>query len=484
VREAEEELWSERGAEARDYLARRGLQDDTIRAACLGCLPQEKRFEGIFLDRPVFVPSGIIIPWFDGPTIVMINVRRAEGAPKYMAVRGSRRGGLFPGPGGIVNGRPVIIVEGEFDALLLGQELRSTAAVVTLGGASTKASPRIKNALLGAHPWIIACDADPAGEGTADSWLAQSDRCIRVVPRTGVGKDWTEAHQNGLGLRDWWRNELGRVVGRDGRETSAPEVPVSKSGPSRGIAGLLHVLTGVTMPDPPYSAALAAVGFWPIDWRLRWGALTNSYCHQGVPWWDAEARAAEEVSAERDAANGGPPPVMDPDPETALWRDFLEEFIDDGGAARALSGCELMRAQELLLQKPLDREAIRAVVLRGWSADPQRAGSRILRTSEDRKRWACGNPYCLRKGTWWKSVHGVVNCGNCRPSSFPWLVAEKGDASNAPFVESAGEKDVVRQERASKPSETKSCHHSINPRQTTPNSLSAAYEETSHAHEF
>jgi hypothetical protein len=406
VREAEEELWSERGAEARDYLARRGLQDDTIRAACLGYLPQEKRFEGIFLDRPVFVPSGIIIPWFDGPTIVMINVRRAEEAPKYMAVRGSRRGGLFPGPGGIVNGRPVIIVEGEFDALLLGQELRGMAAVVTLGGASTKASPRIKNALLGAHPWIVACDADSAGEGTADSWLAQSDRCVRVVPPTGAGKDWTEAHQNGLSLRDWWRNELERVVGRDRQGSSAPEDPVSKSGPSRGIAGLLHAPTGATMPDPPRSAALAAVGYWPIDWRLRWGALTNSYCHQGLPWWDAEDRAAEVVSVERDAANGRPPPVMDPEPDTALWRDLLEEFIEAGEASRVLSGRELTRAKELLLRTPLDREAMREVVLRKreCGAEPQATGSRLLRTGGDRRRWACSNPYCLHKGPWWKSI--------------------------------------------------------------------------------
>ena len=82
VQEAEEALWSNRGDEVREYLAHRGLHDDTIRAARLGYWPEGKEFKDIFPDRPVFVPSGIVIPWFDGPRITMINVRRAEGDPK------------------------------------------------------------------------------------------------------------------------------------------------------------------------------------------------------------------------------------------------------------------------------------------------------------------------------------------------------------------------------------------------------------------
>ena len=298
----------------------------------------------------------------------------------------------------------------------------------------------------------MACDADPAGEGSANAWLAQSDRCIRVVPPTGFGKDWTEAHQKGLSLRDWWRNELERIVGRPGHKTSAPEPPVQKTAPSRGIASLLHALTGETMPDPPYSSALAAVGYWSIDWRLRWGALANSYCHQGMRWWDAEVRAAEEVSAERDAAKGGPPPVMDPDPYTALWRDLLEEFIASGKASQVLSALELRRAEELLFQTPLDCDAMRAVVLgkRACDVDQRLPGSGILRAEGNRRRWACGNPYCLHKGPWWKSIHGVIRCKNCCAPAYEYLVAEEGDASNAPFVEPTGANEPIRPERVSR----------------------------------
>ena len=53
------------------------------------------------------------------------------------------------------------------------------------------------------------------------------------------------------------------------------------------------------------------------------GYVTNRYCHEGMNWRDAEIRAAVEVTTERKAANGGPPPVMDPDPDTALLEGLV-----------------------------------------------------------------------------------------------------------------------------------------------------------------
>ena len=468
VCEAEAMLWLDQGSKARDYLSHRGLQDDTIRAARLGYWPEDKWFKSIYPDRLVLVPSGIIIPWFDGSEITMINVRRAEGAPKYLAVRGSRRGGIFPGREVIVNRRAVVIVEGELDALLMGQELRDMAAVVTLGGASNRPSTRIKNALLAASPWIVACDSDAAGEDSANDWLTQSERCVRVVTPTGYGKDWTEAHQKGLDLRGWWRRELERIVGQQGRPRLPPEIPVEKARASRGIASLLHSLTGVIMPDPPSSPSLEEVGYWTDDWRLRWGAISNSYCHQGMRWWDAELRAAEEVAAEREAANGGPPPVMDPDPYTALWRDILEELISGGQASRYLPASELKKAQDLLLETPLNCEAIRAAARKVMSPDSdQQSGTLGI----PRKRWQCGNRYCLHKGPWWKSIYGVINCKNCRAPSFEWQIVEEGDASNAPLAEPTGANEPVtpiRPERVSRPAEANHYPLFTSPREVNP----------------
>ena len=52
--------------------------------------------------------------------------------PKY-AEAFRDRPAIYPAPAVVRPGKPLVIVEGEFDALLLGQELGDLAAVVTLG---------------------------------------------------------------------------------------------------------------------------------------------------------------------------------------------------------------------------------------------------------------------------------------------------------------------------------------------------------------
>lgn len=184
VAEAEQRLWAPDGAGELAYLVGRGLTDATIRAARLGV-----------------TGMGITIPWFDGPDLGMVNVRRPDGSdPRYMALRGSHRGGLYPGPHAIVPGLPVVIVEGEIDRLLLAQELADLASVVTLGGASESPTTAVREAMLPAWPWYVATDADEAGDKAADRWPASARR----VRPPGVFKDWGEAHSGGLGLRRWW----------------------------------------------------------------------------------------------------------------------------------------------------------------------------------------------------------------------------------------------------------------------------------------
>ena len=63
-------------------------------------------------------------------------------------------------------------MEGEFDALLLGQELGDLAAVVTLGSASSRPDLATRAEMLAACPWFIATDADEAGDEAAADWPA------------------------------------------------------------------------------------------------------------------------------------------------------------------------------------------------------------------------------------------------------------------------------------------------------------------------
>jgi len=132
-----------------------------------------------------------------------LEVRRP---PKYLeAFRDRPR--LYPDPGLIRPGHPLVIVEGEFDCLLLGQELEGLASVVTLGGTgSTKPEPGILGTMLPAATWFLATDADDAGDKASARWAGT--RARRVRPPEPF-KDWTDARQAGVNLRRWWLDRLG-----------------------------------------------------------------------------------------------------------------------------------------------------------------------------------------------------------------------------------------------------------------------------------
>jgi hypothetical protein len=117
---------------------------------------------------------------------------------------------VYPGPAAIVARRPVVIVEGELDCLLLGQALGDVASVVTFGSASNGPTPGILGALLTARGWFIAHDADKAGDGAAAVWTDSYPRARRVRPPEPF-KDWTEAGTDAprstgtaMDLRRWW----------------------------------------------------------------------------------------------------------------------------------------------------------------------------------------------------------------------------------------------------------------------------------------
>jgi hypothetical protein len=215
VAEAEQKLWGPDGKEALAYLHGRGLSDKTIRAARLGWTP---RIQARAKDGRPYPAGGIVIPWFDtgrrglvdsGCDLALIKVRRPEGVrPKYAEVFRDRLRPptVYPSPGVIQPGRPLVVVEGEFDALLLAQELELLAAVVTAGSASTRADVGIFLRALSASPWCIATDNDEAGDRAAEGW-SESERARRVRP-PGAFKDWTEAHQGEVNLRRWWCDVL------------------------------------------------------------------------------------------------------------------------------------------------------------------------------------------------------------------------------------------------------------------------------------
>ncbi len=200
IADAEQRLWTPSGVDALKYLHGRGLTDQTIRAARLGWLPKVMllKADGVTYWRA----SGVTIPWFDRDRLTLVKIRRPEGSePRYVEAFRDRPE-VFPSMELIRPGAPLVIVEGEFDALLLGQELAGLASVVTCGSASNGPSGRILTTGLCCPRWYAAHDADPAGDDAAPKWPA---RTIRVRPPEG--KDWTDARQAGINLRRWWVEE-------------------------------------------------------------------------------------------------------------------------------------------------------------------------------------------------------------------------------------------------------------------------------------
>ncbi len=203
VAESSARLWSPEGSEALAYLTGpRCLTPETIRAARLGWTPGTRLTTK---DGRTYHARGIVIPWFDRGRLSLLKIRQPEGdRPKYAEVFRDRPG-LYPGPEAIRPGGPLVITEGEFDALLLGQDLGDRAAVVTLGSASGRPDARCLGPLLPAYPWFVATDADPAGDDAFRHWPARSRRVRPPAPF----KDWTEARQGGVNLRRWWSDRLG-----------------------------------------------------------------------------------------------------------------------------------------------------------------------------------------------------------------------------------------------------------------------------------
>lgn len=226
IAESSARLWSPEGAGALAYLTGpRGLSTDTIRAARLGWTPGVRL---VSRDGRPYTARGVVIPWLDGDRLALLKIRQPEGVrPKY-AEAFRDRPASYPGPGAIRPGRPLVVPEGEFDALLLAQEFGELAAVVTLGSASARPAPGLVAPWLASPLWYIATDADDAGDKAAAGW---PPRARRARPPTPFN-DWTEARQAGLDLRRWWSERLAGIEAPP--LFTWPELARLRWGPSEG----------------------------------------------------------------------------------------------------------------------------------------------------------------------------------------------------------------------------------------------------------
>lgn len=237
VQYAREQLWSDAGRPAREYLHARGLQDETIRRFELGFNPTDLYDDldkwGIKKDgkrKKVLLSCGVVIPCKTAQGFWYIQVRRPVlnkdgswdtlskflGGPvrylpfvKYRTIRDSTSQALF-GADLFAGGLPLLFCEGEFDAMIAWQEIgggsgRPLADVVAVGG-SSKASGGLvepwRARVAGYDRLLVAFDADKAGRNGAIDLLESEPQRARYAPIL-QGNDLTDFYLAGGDLRAW-----------------------------------------------------------------------------------------------------------------------------------------------------------------------------------------------------------------------------------------------------------------------------------------
>jgi len=277
VRLTQQKLWSDGGKGALSYLmGTRGLHEETIRRFGLGYNPKGHNQPGTAwgLDgQKVWCAMGVTIPCEIDGVLWYVKTRRpvlgGDGHPdalaralshkvsfatdkKYFAVKGGVANAMYGADDLTSDGRPLLVCEGEFDAMLAWQELRDLCDVCTLGASKGKGGipAQWRLSLLPYDLILVAYDVDGNGAGDkyAAGLLEQSRRAHRI--KVPMRCDLTDYHNIGGDLRAWLALQLAMLeteakermrAGAEATNTGVEKIPhpESEQGKSRDHAATL-----------------------------------------------------------------------------------------------------------------------------------------------------------------------------------------------------------------------------------------------------
>lgn len=201
---AQDQLFLPDGDRGMAYLVDRGLDEATIGMHMLGWNPshwQDMPERWGLTGTAVSIPAGIIIPcWRDG--LWYIKARRLSSTrPKYVGIRGGANT-LFGCDLLASDGRPLLIVEGEFDRMIAWQECRRHIDVVAMPGAAQHLSLD-DLCLLSTRRKVLAClDTDDAGQAGL-RYLQNVTGSVVAVQPPGGHHDLNDAFLAGENLMAW-----------------------------------------------------------------------------------------------------------------------------------------------------------------------------------------------------------------------------------------------------------------------------------------
>lgn len=269
-------LAGEAGAGARHYLEQeRGLWPETWQAFRLGYnpknlydAPERWGMEG----KKIWLPRGITIPGLRDGQPWYVKVRRAllgQALGQYIGEWSEQDGLLevkFGGPRGgkaVLFGQqhfarmPVLLlVEGEWDAMLAWQWCQDFCDVSTLGGAQAHFDALDLAVLIQYQAVLVVYDADAAGEKGRQyiaNLCAQGSRVKSIPPPELNGQaahDLTDFWKAGGNLRAWAASHVADAMERALEQTSTcpPNYTIDRW---RRVAACARRETGFRMPGNP-----------------------------------------------------------------------------------------------------------------------------------------------------------------------------------------------------------------------------------------
>jgi DNA primase len=200
----EANLYSDQGKKALEYLHKRGLTDQTIKAFRLG-YSTGAELAGLWISH------GITIPAIVNNVVWYVKIRTNKKDPKYLLVKGSRPAAVFNGDS-LINKPYCLMVEGEFNAIIAYQETQDINDICGIGsmGSAGNRPDLVKWGpyFIGRKVILALYDQDQAGEsGAVSLHETLGDRVKFTAIPEGAG-DLNDWHLAGGDIRHWLAQEL------------------------------------------------------------------------------------------------------------------------------------------------------------------------------------------------------------------------------------------------------------------------------------
>lgn len=208
---------SQRRISALEWLISRGLSQPTARAWAIGYNPKDihDKWENWGLKSPddehpkIWIPQGLVIPHIVNGVIWGIKIRRSQGDPKYIHVTGSIPA-LYMADN-LTSGAPIMLTEGEIDALTLWQEASDLVHPCTLGAATNTKRLNLANwglYFLASEERYTVFDLDEAGRKGAEALNRYHFRPCQIPQPTPWAKDINDYYNATGRLREWVQSAL------------------------------------------------------------------------------------------------------------------------------------------------------------------------------------------------------------------------------------------------------------------------------------